>query len=250
MRLLFLMNNMGSPPGVLQEETEALGHRASVLAPYKGISFDPDLPGDVPVSPDGFDGLVVLGGIMSANDRDAYPFIDQTKKLMRAFEADRKPVLGICLGAQLLAAAHGKPVYQMDAIDWGFKRVRWLAPAEQDPLFHDADDDVHVMRWHIDTFDLPDHAVHLASHPDCPSQAFRLGDTTWAVQFHLELDRETLVRWAGLRADEMKVERAPFVADMQRKIDLYFDDQAAFARRVMRRWLTICDEARQKREGY
>ena len=83
MRLLFLQNDLGSPAGVLLEEAEAHGAQCSVVIPYQGISRDPDLPGRVPDSPDGFDGIVVLGGVMSVNDEARYPFIEETRALLR-----------------------------------------------------------------------------------------------------------------------------------------------------------------------
>lgn len=247
MRILFLMNDEGSPPGVLLEETRALNHHPSVLVPYKGISHDPDLPGAVPSTPDGFDGLVVLGGAMSILDEADHPFIDQTRQLMQAFDVAQKPVLGVCFGAQLLADAHGGRVKRLGHTEWGFLPQTWLPAAKKDALLAGSPPDLPLMQWHGDTFDLPEEAVPLSTRPDCPGQAFRLGDRNWGLQFHLELDQPTLLAWAGLHADELKEEPEPHVAQMHVDIETYHAAQAAFARRVMVRWLDVCHHAKMGR---
>ncbi len=247
MRILFLMNDEGSPPGVLLEETHARGHHPSVLVPYKGISHDPDLPGAVPSSAEGFDGLVVLGGAMSILDEADHPFIDQTRKLMRAFDRAATPVLGVCFGAQLLADAHGGRVKRLGHTEWGFLPQTWLPATEEDALLADSPPDLALMQWHGDTFDLPDEAVPLSTRPKCPGQAFRLGDRNWGLQFHLELDQPTLLAWAGLHADELKEPPEPHVAQMHRDIETYHAAQAKFARSVMSRWLGVCADAKMGR---
>tara|TARA_E500000305_G_C3996577_1_gene224900 strand:+ start:516 stop:1259 length:744 start_codon:yes stop_codon:yes gene_type:complete len=247
MRILFLMNDEGSPPGVLLEETQALGHQPSVLVPYKNISHDLELPGSVPTTPDGFDGLVVLGGAMSILDEADYPFVDQTRHLFRAFDAARKPVMGVCFGAQLMADAHGGRVKRLGHTEWGFLPQTWLPAAMDDPLLKESAPDLPLMQWHGDTFDLPDKAIPLSTRPDCPWQAFRIGEINWGLQFHLELDQPTLLKWASLHADELKEDPAPHVAQMHADIATYHKPQADFARRVMRRWLDVCADAKTGR---
>ncbi len=240
MRILFLMNDEGSPPGVLLEETLALGHEPSVLVPYKGISHDAALPGEVPEAADGFDGLVVLGGVMSVLDEADYPFIEATRRLMRAFDAARKPVMGVCLGAQLMASAHGGTVRRLGHTEWGFLPQTWLPEAEEDVLLSGiAHPGLPLMQWHGDTFDLPPGAVPLSTRADCPAQAFRLGTRNWAFQFHLELDEPTLLRWAELRAAELKVPAPAIIDDVRSAIAAHYAAQAAFGRQVMRRWLAL-----------
>jgi len=247
MRILFLMNDEGSPPGVLLEETQALGHRPSVLVPYKNISHDPELPGAVPISPGGFDGLVVLGGAMSILDEADHPFIDSTRHLMRAFDTAQKPVLGVCFGAQLLADAHGGRVKPLGHTEWGFLPQTWLPAAKEDVLLAESPPGLPLMQWHGDTFDLPSEAVPLSTRLDCPGQAFRIGEINWGLQFHLELDQPTLLNWAKLHADELKEEPAPHIAQMEKDIAIYHHAQADFARMVMGRWLDVCADGKRER---
>jgi GMP synthase (glutamine-hydrolysing) len=241
MRILFLMNDEGSPPGVLGEETRRLSHEASVLVPYKGISHDPSLPGNVPTSADGFDGLVVLGGAMSILDEADYPFVDETRNLFHAFDAAGKPVMGVCFGAQLLADAHGGRVRKLGHTEWGFLSQNWLSAHEEDLLLEGSQPDLPLMQWHGDTFDLPHGATPLSTRPDCPGQAFRIGDINWGFQFHLEMDQPTLMKWADLRADELNCDRELVRSEMREAIALHHDNQARFARTVMERWLAVCE---------
>ena len=243
MRILFLMNDEGSPPGVLLEETERLGHSASILVPYKGISHDPSLAGTVPTSADGFDGLVVLGGAMSILDEASYPFIDQTRQLFRVFDQAKTPVMGVCFGAQLLADAHGGRVRRLGHTEWGFLPQTWLPATAEDALLAGSPPALPLMQWHGDTFDLPDGAVALSSRDDCPAQAFRIGQRNWGFQCHLELDRPTLMRWADLRAQELKCTPEVIRKEMTQAIKQHYRAQADFARRVMRRWLQVCRSA-------
>ncbi len=247
MRILFLMNDEGSPPGVLLEETQSLGHRPSVLVPYKNISHNPDLPGSVPSSPDGFDGLVVLGGAMSILDEADHAFIDPTRQLMRAFDRAQKPVMGVCFGAQLLADAHGGKVKPLGHTEWGFLPQTWLDAARDDALLASSPPGLALMQWHGDTFDLPDEAVPLSTRPECPAQAFRIGEINWGLQFHLELDQPTLLNWARLHAAELKEDPTPHIDQMHKDIARYHADQAAFARNVMARWLGVCAQMKTGR---
>jgi GMP synthase (glutamine-hydrolysing) len=144
---------------------------------------------------DSYQGLIVLGGPMGVYEADKYPHLATEKKLIEGAVKKNLPVLGICLGAQLIANALGATVYPN-----GFKEIGWydLAPTaegENDPLFHHLSATEKVFQWHGDTFDLPNGAVHLASSPLCTNQAFRCGRNVYALQFHLEVDAKMIDTW-------------------------------------------------------
>jgi GMP synthase-like glutamine amidotransferase len=127
--------------------------------------------------------LVALGGPMSVNDEDRLPWLRHEKRLVReAIEAER-PVLGICLGAQLMASALGARVYPgiHKEIGW-FPVDACRSPGDTFAL----PDRLDVFHWHGETFDLPPHAVHLARSDGCLHQAFQVGPRALALQFHLE----------------------------------------------------------------
>jgi GMP synthase-like glutamine amidotransferase len=138
---------------------------------------------------DELDGLVVMGGPMSATSDDGFPTrSDELELLVEAVDLGL-PVLGVCLGAQLLALAGGGRVMAGRAgPEIGWAPVRFGAVAADDALFSAVPTELTVLHWHGDTYDLPPGAVHLASSASYPQQAFRLGNQAWGLQFHVEVD--------------------------------------------------------------
>lgn len=141
--------------------------------------------------------VVALGGPIGVYERDAYPFLDAEIDLVRARLAARRPTLGLCLGAQLMAAALGSRVYP----GAHGKRIGW-APIEAGPDFDRCPllaplfaPGLRVLHWHGDTFDMPEQALHLAATPSYPSQAFAIGAHALALQFHIEATALDLERW-------------------------------------------------------
>jgi GMP synthase (glutamine-hydrolysing) len=155
---------------------------------------------------DGYSGLVVLGGPMNVDQVDRHPHLATEVRLIRSALERQLPILGICLGAQLIARALGVPVYAGPEKEIGWYDVSLTDEGRADPLFSHFRDSERVFQWHGDTFDLPDGAVHLASSPVCAHQAFRYGDNVWALQFHLEVDQPLIERWLGVPAHLAEIE--------------------------------------------
>jgi GMP synthase (glutamine-hydrolysing) len=145
--------------------------------------------------PDEFDVLVVMGGPMGAHDDGEHPHLADERALLAAAVAIDRPVLGICLGAQLLAAALGAPVFRGPHPEIGLGTVTLTPAGLADPVLGPAGPTVSVLHWHHDTFTLPPGAVHLASSAAYPLQAFRAGNCL-GLQFHVELDGDALDRVA------------------------------------------------------
>lgn len=137
--------------------------------------------------------LVVLGGPIGVYEADRYPFLnDELRALTHRLQA-QKPTLGICLGAQLMAAALGARVYPGGTKEIGFSPLE-LTPAGKDsPLRHV--DGTAVLHWHGDTFDIPEGAQCLAASAVYPHQAFAVGRHALALQFHIEAQTRTFERW-------------------------------------------------------
>jgi GMP synthase-like glutamine amidotransferase len=135
--------------------------------------------------PDDFDWLVVMGGPMSVNDEKAHAWLRPEKRLIRKAIKSGKTVLGICLGAQLIASALGAPVYPNASKEIGWFPVRKSAPVNGEPasLFPD---DTEVFHWHGETFDPPKGATMFLESQACANQAFTVGPRVVALQFHLE----------------------------------------------------------------
>jgi len=139
-------------------------------------------------------GLVVLGGPMNADEVDRYPFLNLDVQWIQQAIAAKLPLLGICLGSQLLAKALGARVYPNTVKEIGWYPLEWLPAADDDPLFA-RNGTATVFQWHGDTFDLPQGAVLLARGSSCQNQAFRWGSTAYGLQFHIEMTAAMIDEW-------------------------------------------------------
>ena len=139
-----------------------------------------------------FDVLIVLGGPMSIHDEKQYPWLIQEKLLIQKAIERGKIVIGICLGAQLIAEALGAKVYKNIYREIGWMPVTKTAAAKKNQLFSDLPDSMHVFHWHGETFDLPNGATHLLSSEACANQAFSYGDNVFALQFHMEMNHDAI----------------------------------------------------------
>jgi GMP synthase (glutamine-hydrolysing) len=185
-RLLVVQHEASSPPGQLAGAAAAAGVELQVVEAHHR---------PLPATLDGADGLVVLGGVMDADETEAYPHLARTMGLLRDAAARSVPALGICLGAQLAAAALGGRAYPGPAgEELGWTKVELTAAGRADPVVGALEEPAELFQWHHDTFDPPPGATLLAGGTVYPSQAFRLGSVV-GVQFHPEVDGPMLAGW-------------------------------------------------------
>lgn len=189
-RVLILQHGADDPPGQLGDWFTEAGAQLEVRRCFAG---DP-----VPTGADGFDALISLGGAMGARDDADAPWLPATRALLAATTAAGVPTLGICLGAQLLAAATGGSVTRgANGPEIGAYLVAKRDAAEVDPLCADLPMTPDVLHYHHDVVDrLPPGAVLLYSGTGYPHQAFRVGARSWGLQFHIEVTAEDLRGWA------------------------------------------------------
>lgn len=167
---------------------ENLGAFEAVLRPagfklhYHDIGAD-DLSSLDAIEPDL---LFILGGPVSVYDSDAYPFLLEEQRIISTRVRANRPTVGICLGAQQIAAALGAKVGPTGSKEIGFGPLTLSAAGEESPLRHLSD--VPVLHWHGDAFEIPPGGNNLASTPNCATQAFMLGSSVLGLQFHPEVD--------------------------------------------------------------
>jgi GMP synthase (glutamine-hydrolysing) len=178
--------------------------------------------------------LVLLGGPVGAYEDESYPFLESEKALVRDRVARQRPSLGICLGAQVIAAAMGARVYPAASKEIGWGPVRLSAAGVDSPLGELTDP---VLHWHGDTFDLPERAVHLASTPVCHNQAFALGPHTMGLQFHPEVSGAVQESWLVGHAHEIAHTPGVTVAELRAAGRQYADTARRQGRAFFGRWL-------------
>lgn len=149
---------------------------------------------------DAADLLIVLGGPIGVHDTAGYPFLEASKAAVVHRLRSRRPLLGICLGAQLIAEAMGADVRPTGAVEIGYAPLELTDEGRDSPLR--ALDGMPVLHWHGDAFAIPEGARHLARTPGFPNQAFST-DSVLALQFHLEADHRTIGRWLIGHAHEL-----------------------------------------------
>lgn len=140
--------------------------------------------------PDGesFDFLVIMGGPMNIYEYRNHPWLPGEKRFIRQAIDDGKYVLGVCLGAQLIADVLGAKVYQNAKMEIGWYPVRFNSAKKSVRAFENFPEELTVLHWHGDTFHLPEGAVHLAGSDACRNQAFAYGQRVIGLQFHIEMD--------------------------------------------------------------
>ena len=139
-------------------------------------------------------GLVVLGGPMNADEVERYPFLKLDVQWIQQAIETKLPLMGICLGSQLIAKALGAKVYKNAVKEIGWYPLEWLPATADDPLFA-RNGGTTIFQWHGDTFDLPPGAVWLAKSRSCQNQAFRWGSNAYALQFHIEMTAPMIDDW-------------------------------------------------------
>jgi len=178
--------------------------------------------------------LIVLGAPIGVYETDAYPFLVEEIAAIGRRLAARRPTLGVCLGAQLMATALGARVAPGPGKEIGYAPVELLPAAKGSPLA--AIGGLSVLHWHGDAFDLPSGAERLAATALCPNQAFGLGDWALALQFHVEADPEAIESWLIGHTVELAkagIDPRAIRADARR----YGPAVAAAGRRVLDAWL-------------
>ncbi len=191
MRVAIVRNMEDTPLGSIGVALAEAGAMIDLFDPWR----DGALPGP------SYDALIVLGGAQNALDDLTHPYLPALAGIMRSYGDADRPVLGVCLGAQVLARAHGAENRIGTAREFAWHSVTVTPAGRADPVLSAAGPAFPIFEWHDDTFTLPDGAVHLAASEGVPMQAFRIGRATYGMQFHFEANRNVVAAWTRMYSD-------------------------------------------------
>ncbi|WP_432977627.1 type 1 glutamine amidotransferase [Dactylosporangium sp. CA-233914] len=229
---LVVENDPSDGPGRLGDWLRGGGLTLEIRRPHAGDELPKDL--------DGYAALVILGGEQDAfadeSGERAAPWFDELDGLLRKAVRHRVPTLAICLGAQLLANAHGGTIERSAAgPEIGVKLVARRDVADDDPIFAAVPFAPDVLQWHRDEIvELPMNAILLAASTHYPVQAYRIGSAAWGLQFHIECDLRMFAQWAidGVEAlGELGIDAVEMLERVEAALDDIADVWKPFAER-------------------
>lgn len=222
---------------VLQHiECEDLGTIANAMSQrgigYKYVRLFDGEP--VPSDPGNYSGLIILGGPMNVYEEDKFPYLKDEDILIKKAVKNDMPVLGICLGGQLIAKATGAKVKKGTKKEIGWYDLKLTKDSRQDKVFNSLPGTIKVFQWHGDTFDIPDGAVHLAGSELFSNQAYRVGSSIYGLQFHLEVTQKMINRWISEYKEELSTldyinagriisDTPAYIDNLNRCAELFFD---------------------------
>lgn len=229
-RVLFLQNGDQDAPGLFAQVLREQGAEVEIIHAWQEEA--------VPATAEGWDGIAIGGGAMSAYELDEFPFLRDESLLIRAAREQGVPMFGMCLGAQLIAGACGGRVFANRQKEIGFYDLQFTPAAAADPLWRDHTAGIRPVHWHGDTFSLPPQAVLLASTEVTPNQLFSLDGRHYGLQFHLEMDAEIL--GTMIDSDEVALAREGVAPDEFRQAaKTALPAVEPVARAVFGRWLKL-----------
>jgi len=187
---------------------------------YANFSRYPDL---IPCIDD-YDGLIILGGPMNVDQASQFPHLNTELSLIENALKKGIPIIGICLGAQLIAKALGARVYDNPEKEIGWHDVSLTEEGLSDPLFQEFQKTERLFHWHGQTFEIPKGAQHLASSSLCRNQAFRFTNNVYGFQFHIEVDQNIIHRWLTISCHQEELAQLSgkvFPEAIQKETPLY-----------------------------
>jgi GMP synthase-like glutamine amidotransferase len=186
MSILFIQHVENEGPGICKQVLDEHNVPFQIVETFSPVSFI--LPADCR-------GVIILGGPMNVDQESDYPFLAEEKAFIRELIRREIPLLGICLGAQLIAQAAGGSVFKASEKEFGWYEVNLCKEGEQDFLFRGLPKSLHVFQWHGDTFSIPPQGKRLVTAGGCPNQGFKIGKRAYGIQFHLEADATMINGW-------------------------------------------------------
>ena len=188
--------------------------------------------------------LVILGGPMNVYEEDRYPFLRIEDLFIKEAIQRGKSILGICLGAHLIAKALGAKVFKASVKEIGWHDISLTRIGSIDPFFSQLPKRFSAFQWHEDTFEIPHSAILIATSSLVPYQAFRYGDNAYGLQFHLEVTQEMIREWMETYEEEFEGPQPPLLsklkilAETEVKIESYKQMGTTFLKNFFRKHIT------------
>jgi len=231
MAIIYTLQNIGIETlGIIEDCLKAAGLHPQYIKPFKEQPV-PEEMGDAV-------GLIIMGGPMGVYEQNRFPFLSDEIRLIEQALKENKPILGICLGSQLIASALGAEIKKGNHKEIGWHAVFLDNPASDDPLWKDVTSPFMAYHWHGDIFGLPQGAVNLAFSELTECQGFRYGENTYGFLFHMEVTDKIIHRMVDTFREEM-IRAALDENPIKLGIKTYLPRLQSIGRGVFNRWVAL-----------
>lgn len=229
MNFLIIEHLAIEPVALIGEVLKGAEHQYSTISLHQGDSL--------PVNSDAFDGIIIMGGPQSANDIDK---VMQAELVwIKAAIDTNTPMLGICLGAQIMAKATGASILPSPVRELGWYPVSHNLETQNDPLFKNIPDNFTLFQWHGETFSVSPSMTLVLTHADVPAQAFRLGEAQYGLQFHIEVDETIIDKWIEYGNSERRHLGEKGITQLHQDTAIYLKPMRHFCRQMVANWLRL-----------
>jgi len=239
-KFLVIVPENAAPPALIGEALLEQGDSYDAVYPMDRFASHSPLsyPG-LPSEPGGYAGLIMMGGPMSANDTADHAFLEESMALIRSFGIARRPVLGICLGAQVIARAYGGEVFRMGGLEAGYVGMRTTAEAKNDAVFAHLAGSFSAFHTHYEGVRNIPEATVLATGGMTAVQAYRIGQTTYGLQFHPEATIDIARDWVRKFGAVFCKDEPRLITHLDTDFAAHFPASAQWCRRFVQSWSNI-----------
>jgi len=236
-KFLVIIPENSAPPALIGEALLEQGDSYDAVYPMDRFASQSPLsyPG-LPSTPGDYSGLIMMGGPMSANDTADHAFLEESMALIRSFGIAKRPVLGVCLGAQVIARAYGGEVFRLKGLEAGYVGMHTTPEAQNDPVFAGLTGNFAAFHTHYEGVrNIPDATV-LATGGMSEVQAYRIGRATYGLQFHPEANIDIARDWVRKFGAVFCKDEPRLITHLDSDFAAHFPASAAWCRRFVQSW--------------
>jgi GMP synthase-like glutamine amidotransferase len=239
-KFLIIVPETAAPPALIGEALLESGHVYDAIYPTDRFASQSPLSySGLPSEPGDYAGLIVMGGPMSANDTADHAFLQESMALIRGFAIAKRPVLGVCLGAQVIARAYDGEVFRLGGLEAGYVGMHTTPEAAADPVFAELAGDFAAFHTHYEGVRNIPEATVLATGGMSAVQAFRVGATTYGLQFHPEVTIDIARDWVRKFGAVFCKDEPRLITDLDRSFAAHFQDSSRFCRKLIQNWTNL-----------